>query len=197
MNEGEDWNIHIQNKRIGYYSNGGIYQVDYNAQNEIFWGEHVTQKTDFLPAIIESNAVVRAYACNGHVIKDGFEIKPGADVHIAPICNTCQPTGGRSENSTRDESNQSVSENIRVKDRSVDPKMVLFPNPAQNQLNIVIQNGLENENFDFFIYNFSGTLVHRGSGDEQTKIELNLTSGMYLVKVKTEQTWFTEKLSIK
>lgn len=197
VEEGEHWNIHLQNKRIGYYSNGEIYQVDYNAENEIYWGERVTQKTDFLPVSIEPNAVVRAYACNGHVIKDGFEIKAGADVHIKPECNTCQPLGGRTENPTIDESNQAINESTVNTERIATPRMVLYPNPTAHELTIVLENEVAKENFDFFVYNFSGTLAHSGSNVEGNKIDLNLSSGMYLVKVKTEERWYTEKLIIK
>lgn len=75
--------------------------------------------------------------------------------------------------------------------------MVLFPNPTEHQLTIVLENDIVNENFHFFVYNFSGTLVHSGSSNERNKIDLNLSSGMYLVKVKSEELWYTEKLIIK
>jgi hypothetical protein len=121
----------------------------------------------------------------------------GSDVHIfvPEECNTCQPIGQRAENPTTDNTNQ--TKNTSTIAGIVEPRMVLYPNPTQRELTIVLENDVISENFDFFVYNFSGTLVHSGSSNERTSIYLNLSSGMYLVKVKTEEIWYTEKLSIR
>ncbi len=66
-----------------------------------------------------------------------------------------------------------------------DHKFALYPNPATNELNIASSNATRIEKVT--IYNFTGQLVKSIDGDTR-KIDIsNLSSGIYLIKVQTDQ----------
>ncbi len=62
---------------------------------------------------------------------------------------------------------------------------------------LVESTDIEKEHFNFYIYNFNGILVHQGRAIEKNEINLNLIKGIYIVKIKTQGTWYTEKLIIQ
>ncbi len=71
-------------------------------------------------------------------------------------------------------------------------KLVLYPNPVTNQLNISSDTKVEN----VMIYNLTGSLVKSLQGNVETIDMSDLSSGSYLVKVITEQRT-TDKVIIK
>lgn len=204
--ESEYWNIFNQNKRIGYYARPGYtYRADFIAENDIYWGDHVTQKTDFKPVVIESNAVVRAWACDAHIFQatsptePGVHIKPGADAHFMIDCIQCNHGKQASQSSDprfryhQDEDPEYASQLHPAEEAH---GIRLIPNPAEDQLVIHVTAEAENASFDYYIYDLSGNLVQQGRGRPAEAIALNLTKGMYILRIKTTNQWYSEKLLI-
>jgi len=196
VEEGEHWNIFLQNKNIGAFTNGvNSYRVDYNADYEIYFGEHVTQKTDFLPVTIEDNTIVQSKAGNAIYVKNGFHAKPGCDWHAYIASDSCVTVYlGKSTitSNNLNEENTSNKNNFN-NDRN---NIVLYPNPTSNGFSLKVNNSTIHQ-FHFYIYNFNGILVHEGDGMVGKKNPLKLNSGMYIVKIKTKESWYTEKLIIE
>ncbi|HEY5688665.1 MAG TPA: T9SS type A sorting domain-containing protein [Yeosuana sp.] len=68
----------------------------------------------------------------------------------------------------------------------------VFPNPASDH--IMVSKSLINAPYS--IYESTGKLVKEGIINSE-KIQLNLTSGLYLVKIKTENSMVTKKIIVK
>lgn len=66
----------------------------------------------------------------------------------------------------------------------------LYPNPVKNNLSISSALNIENTE----IYNLTGSLVKQSKGNVKTIDMSNLTSGSYLVKVRTEQGVIIQKV---
>ena len=69
---------------------------------------------------------------------------------------------------------------------------VLFPNPATNKVSIKLP---EHKISNVSIFDSRGKLILNHSGDEF--ITSNFTSGLYLVRIKTQDKFFTEKLMVQ
>jgi len=61
----------------------------------------------------------------------------------------------------------------------------VFPNPATNKLHIATD---QVQDFTYKIYSFNGSLISLGRGNSNTEISiLNLSSGMYLLRLESEE----------
>ena len=68
---------------------------------------------------------------------------------------------------------------------------MLFPNPAQSELNVLFKDQIGNIGFE--IYNTQGQLVNEGL-IQNNKIEItNLSQGMYIVKLHHNKSIITSK----
>lgn len=68
------------------------------------------------------------------------------------------------------------------------PQFSMYPNPASEQLNLVLNENSANANIQ--IYNLTGALVLETQADEQAKSQINvsgLQAGVYIVKVNNYQ----------
>lgn len=78
---------------------------------------------------------------------------------------------------------------------NIENKMSIYPNPAEDKLNIVSESTVNTVK----VYNISGSLVYENNFNE-TSISLdvdNLTNGVYVVYIETENGLIREKLIIK
>lgn len=197
LEESEFWNLYLQNKQIGASYLSYPYRVDYIADNEMWWGEHVTQKTDFKELTVESNAIVEAQAGEAHYLMPGTWMKYGSEAHIFIAPDICFPTGGKSSD------RQPALSNIREGSAQIDnpslqsDEMHLIPNPTHHSFSIGFPENSKNKVFDFYIYDLSGNLLLQGTSDVEHTIALNLAKGMYVVRVKSLEKWYVEKLIIE
>jgi len=76
-------------------------------------------------------------------------------------------------------------------DNVTDKKLILYPNPVTNQLNIANSNSKIEK---VLIYNFIGALVKSIEGDTRTIDMSALRSGSYLVRIITNQGIETQKI---
>ena len=75
---------------------------------------------------------------------------------------------------------------------------IVFPNPT-NEFIIIKNYKQTNEAFEYIIVDFTGRMLKKGNArfNEQLDIE-NLTSGNYIIEIKTENgKKFTKKLTKK
>ncbi len=82
-----------------------------------------------------------------------------------------------------------ISENLLEED-----KLIVYPNPAKNQLNFDLSN-LES-NSTLSIYNLKGQLVQQVQGQSPSKVNLDisqLNQGMYLIQVQTDNELFSTR----
>ncbi|MEY3501707.1 MAG: hypothetical protein RL308_3380, partial [Bacteroidota bacterium] len=76
-------------------------------------------------------------------------------------------------------------------DNVTDKKLILYPNPVTNQLNIASSNSKIEK---VILYNFLGALVKSIEGDTRTIDMSALRSGSYLVRIITNQGIETQKI---
>lgn len=80
---------------------------------------------------------------------------------------------------------------LGVTENGTDKKLILYPNPVTNQLNIVSSNSKIEK---VLLYNFLGALVKSIEGDTRTIDMSALRSGSYLVKIITNQGIETQRI---
>jgi len=132
-------------------------------------------------------------------VQDGFHAKAGSKwhAHIGEVyCTKSAGFGNGSGNNGGGNSTSSDHE-INSTEMDVNSRLVLIPNPTENEVSFMIDNNLGNETFSYYISNLSGELVMEGNSMENQRIPLRLSSGVYIVRLKTETTWYTEKLIIQ
>lgn len=81
--------------------------------------------------------------------------------------------------------------NLGLIENTKSNKLILYPNPVTNQLNIANSNSKIEK---VLIYNFIGALVKSIEGDTRTIDMSNLSNGSYLVKIITNQGIETQKI---
>lgn len=83
---------------------------------------------------------------------------------------------------------------VDVNECSEDRSVSVFPNPAQDQLNIVAENAIQSVE----IYNAVGQRVYR-SANVENQLEVNtqaFANGLYIVRINTEKGYSTQKVNI-
>lgn len=75
----------------------------------------------------------------------------------------------------------------------------LYPNPAKNNVNIKMSNGLSTERVEVMVKNISGQTISKHMFNaENINLDISdLTSGLYLLQIKTQTGTQTAKLSVK
>ena len=76
-------------------------------------------------------------------------------------------------------------------------KIILYPNPTKNEINLDIDETIRNEIKKISIYNLLGELVFSADKYLQTIPLSNISSGMYLVKISTSEFEISKKLIVE
>jgi hypothetical protein len=79
----------------------------------------------------------------------------------------------------------------------LDEELLVYPNPASEFLNIELRGIAESRAASISLYGINGNLLHQDKFHGNTRLHLsnlNLTSGVYLVRVQTESKVFTRKI---
>ncbi len=182
VEEAEPDHIFLQNLRVGFYTRPNYsYRVDYEAGNTIQLGNHVTQKTDFLDFIAESNAIVDAQAVNEIHFTPGVHIKGGSDFHAyigEIICEkslTSTNPGSHSGNESEEE-----HEFLDVR-TDLAEQVSIFPNPSKQQFSILWG---ESGFVEVCILDLSGKeLFKKVVPLEESVVHHELKPGFYMVKL--------------
>lgn len=166
---------------------------------DIHAGQEVTQKTNFNPVVVETNANVKFQACNQIVLKPGFTVEGGA-IFEASITDKNCGCGGTTgmitqPNSSQDHFSQEmnyreVSENeINLVNSLV---VKLYPNPGKDVVNLVVEDETA-QGFEYKVFSVSGVLVDENTV-ETNMTQLFLKQGLYIVSLKYKGGWYTKKL---
>ncbi len=198
LSEADAFTTYIQNRRYGWNANpNSIYKADIVSKHKIFAGENVTQRTDFKEVEIAENADIRFIACEGITLKPGVHIKAGATFHakidpqVCGYCTSNKPIQHEERHPyTIDEGN--VREINEVYFETALFK--LYPNPSSTKATIELMKDDVNS-FHYEVMDMSGKLIESGAVAGKTK-HLSLPQGMYLVNVKTDESWESKKLVV-
>ena len=85
---------------------------------------------------------------------------------------------------------KTVFDALGLSQNVVTPKLILYPNPVTNQLNIASDSKIEK----VMIYSLTGELVRSIDGELKTIDISTLSSGNYFIKVQTEQGVFNQRI---
>lgn len=196
VEEAEPAFIFLQNDHIGAEGNGfNLYRVDYKADDAIYMGNHVTQKTDFKDITFENHAVVSTMAGEAIHIKDGFHAKPGTEWHAFIDVEFCTKSLGTDNTTVFGSGTTAYDETTAWAETS--PKLLIVPNPTNGEIQFLIPNALDHEAFSYYLSDLRGNKVWEGTGSQGERIPLALKAGLYIVSLKTNTTWYTEKLIIQ
>lgn len=185
VEEAEPDHIFLQNLRVGFFARPNYpYRVDYEAGNTIHLGNHVTQKTDFLDFIAESNAVVDAQAVNEIHFTPGVHIKNGSEFHgyIGEII--CEKSMGNNHGDS--ESENEIGETNEVMNQRMDfaEQVSIFPNPSKQQFSIQWSEAYGNEVVEVCFLDLSGKeLFKKVVSLEESVVHHELKPGFYMVKL--------------
>ncbi|MGV3613582.1 MAG: T9SS type A sorting domain-containing protein [Fluviicola sp.] len=183
VEESEPDFIFLQNLRIGFFTRLNYqYKVDYEAGNTILLGNHVTQKTDFLDLVVESNAIVDAQAEQEIHFTPGVHIKSGSDLHAYIGEITCEKG---LFNSSSDESFENSDSDSRLRYFGTDntEQVSIFPNPSKQSITIQWAEEKKNERIEVQIFNLSGLELFKKSITCKETIAHDLKPGFYVVKL--------------
>jgi hypothetical protein len=190
--------IFLQNLRIGFFARPNYtYRVDYEAWNTILLGNHVTQKTDFVDFVMESNAVVDAQAVAEIHFTPGVHIKNGSDLHAYIGDITCEKSLSTA-NPGVDSENTSSEDNPFLDQRTENPKSVLiFPNPSKNSFSVRWGERSEDQVIEIHILDLSGKEVFKKLVSLEEPIFHEVKPGFYLVKLIKDGVCTTKNILIE
>ncbi|MBI2259631.1 MAG: T9SS type A sorting domain-containing protein [Flavobacteriia bacterium] len=199
MDETDHWTLYLQNRNIGENTNGSVYYADFEADDDVFIGDSVTQRTDFKGFSVKSNAVVNVQA--GNTIHFVDEIELIGSFHAFNGIVECEIDG---------------FSGMAIKDKNllekIDPKKVntsgsniynvqtqinLFPNPNTNEFQIEIKNIDKSEIFEFQVYDNFGKLMVSDKAYNGCKIKHSLQKGLYIIKINSQYSCISQKLFIE
>lgn len=195
LEEAEGNIVYLQNKRIGHFARPNYQlRVDYSPAVYMFMGEHVTQKTDFLPVVFETNCEVEAMAGEAIIIKTGVHIKNGAKVHLfigELACTKSAFSVENEDNSEEDLPNEfGKTEVFDMKDLTV------FPNPSNGTFTINSKIRPKSAKLEVKIYSTTGLLCFSNHVALDQTIQTNLPTGLYILTLLIDDKWRTLKISI-
>lgn len=198
VEEAEPDFIFLQNLRIGFFARPNYsYRVDYEAWNTIFLGNHVTQKTDFVDFVMESNAVVDAQAVTEIHFTPGVHIKNGSDLHAYIGDITCEKSLSTA-NPGVDPENTSSEDNSFLDQRTENPESVsIFPNPSKNSFSIRWGERSEDQLIEIHILDLSGKEVFKKLVSLEEPIFHEVKPGFYLVKLIKDGVCTTKNILIE
>jgi hypothetical protein len=200
LDESDYFNAFVQNKRYGWYARSNYkYKAEIIARNEVFAGNHITQKTDFKNVDVLSNAEITFQAGKSISLTSGFTVVAGGKFHAFIEDPTCSDkrNGIKAVVEDKTATQESQSQSQRNEKSS---ELLIIPNPNQGRFTVrlIDYNGDElklDDEASYFLYNSLGVLIEEGV--YHTKEEWTLKSGIYILKIKSNESIYTEKISIQ
>ena len=195
VDEAEGFSMYLQNKKIGYYARPNYqYHVDYTTLYKIFMGQDVTNKTNFQPLSIESNAHVDAMAGVEINLKPGVHIKNGAEVHLHIGELECEKSAA-SDYGNQDNEYNSFSITSRIKE-NVEEQVILYPNPSKNAFSIQSSSGSKGSEVNIRIFSLNGVELLSKQLTLGETMKHELPEGTYLVQINIEGAWTSKLLLV-
>jgi hypothetical protein len=199
--EVEGFIVPLQNKVIGenHAQNANYeYKAWYKSRDQVIIGSNVTPKTDPGDYIIEQTGNITVYGGKSVLIKSGFHSKAGSTFHaFIREASDCYGDYGKSEDITSSNSdNENTAETFMEKSTTKEVlKIKLIPNP--NYGNFIFEVNQTNPKGSLYVYGLDGKLYYQQSVNQtQTRLDLPIKNGLYLVVYKTAREMQTIKLII-
>ena len=201
LSEVNSADIWLQFLNIGAFANGSYhhYPAQFEAQNTIECGEEVTFKTQNKPFICAPESEVELKAGKSIHFKPGTHLQAGSKVHAyieSPVvCPKSMLFNNQNEDDDTTEETPTKS-NVSSNSNVLDNKEVkLYPNPNEGIFNI--ENPFEEE-LEVLIVDNMGRVVHKGKAIEGTNtIQVQLSQGIYMVKVENDLMHKNFKILVK
>ncbi len=198
VEEAEPDFIFLQNLRIGFYARPNYaYRVDYEAGNTILLGNHVTQKTDFLDVVVESNAIVDAQAAIEIHFAPGVHIKSGSEFHAYIGDITCEKASVHTGSDSGVESAFSETDAFPGLRSADSEPVVIFPNPSRQSFSVRWEGVTANEVIEVRILDLSGKEIFKKHVSLEETIVHELKPGFYLVKLIKDGVCTTRNIFIE
>jgi len=199
LGEADTYHAYIQNRSYGWNAHpNAIYKADIVSKHKIFIGKNVTQRTNFKPVEIEENAEVRFIACEQVYFGDGFHAKSGSTFHAKIDDETCRycshqgmaPPPQPQLNVVKAQTNDETSN--KLSDESELPNISIYPNPGVDKVTINTE-GNDIREFHYVVNDLTGKEITSKSiiGNKTT---LYLNKGVYIIRIKINESWYTRKL---
>lgn len=201
LSEVHSADIWLQFLNIGAFANGSYhhYPAQFEGQNTIECGEEVTFKTQNKPFICAPESEVELKAGKSIHFKPGTHLQAGSKVHAyieSPVvCPKSMLFNNQNEDDDTTEETPTKS-NVSSNSNVLDNKEVkLYPNPNEGIFNI--ENPFEEE-LEVLIVDNMGRVVHKGKAIEGTNtIQVQLSQGIYMVKVENDLMHKNFKILVK
>ena len=189
MDEIEPTVAYLQNRQIGWNTNGENYKTQYEAKYAIFIGEEVTPKTDVAPYEILNNGDLSCLAENSIIIKSGFHAQAGALFHasIGSVAHASCPAPSYLS-VQNDEYLNEVHFEEQVSDQSASIAIEevedygIIPNPTSIEKGFLLKSS-NNDLVSIKLIDVSGKLVFNGLVYPNKVIYPNLTAGVYVLLI--------------
>lgn len=199
LNETDFQYAFLQNKRYGWNAREDqVYKAEIHVPREIFIGKEVTQRTNFKPVEVWSNADVSCRSEKQVIIQDGFHAKAGSKFHayIAPHdCGNFKNVSSFSSNSTDVISEgEDVIKTVELKERQ--DAFSLYPNPNKesHETTLLLNDARSKQSF-FKVFSLAGREVLQGQ-TVNGQATFELSKGVYIVEVETPNGWQSKKLIV-
>ncbi|PWH84757.1 T9SS type A sorting domain-containing protein [Brumimicrobium oceani] len=148
--------------------------------------------------IIEQTGNITVYGGKSVLIKNGFHAKAGSTFHAfidgPSECYANNAKSGTSDSS--DDDNENTTKTHTEKPSIIEELQIkLIPNP--NSGNFIFDVNQANPKGALYVYGLEGKLYYQQAVNQyQTKLDLSLKNGLYLVVYKTVKEMQTTKLII-
>jgi hypothetical protein len=200
--EVEGFIVPLQNKVIGenHVQNASYeYRAWYKSRDQVIIGNKVTPKTDPGDYIIEQTGNITVYGGQSVLIKPGFHAKAGSTFHaFIQEASNCYGDFGKSDAPapSNSDNNENRTETFIEKSTSNEVLQIkLIPNP--NSGVFIFDVNQANPNGSLYVYGLDGKLYYEQAVVQtQTRLDLPLKNGLYLVVYKTAREMQTIKLII-
>lgn len=184
VDEAEPDFIFLQNLRLGFFARPNYsYRVDYEAGDAILLGNHVTQKTDFLDFVSESNAVVDAQAVKEIHFTPGVHIKSGSDFHAYIGEITCEKSMGNNNPESGSGNESKEANEVLYEKGNFSEQVSIFPNPSRQSFSIRWGKQAESGIVEIQIMDLSGKEVFKKRVPLEEQVQHLLKPGFYVVKL--------------
>lgn len=198
--ETEGEHMYLQNRKVGEYTTAGAsYRADFTTSNSITMGEHVTQKTDFLPVSFEANSISEVMAGTIVHLKPGVHLKAGADVHLFIGTENCpKSTQNTSQTGDSEEDAEYNYNRIqRMERQSAESLWKVYPNPSNGSFRIQLPENYT-EPVELKLVQPNGIVCFGTTLTGSSNLSVpSLASGMYIVYLKFNNSWQHQTLIIQ
>lgn len=188
--EVEPYDLYLQNQRVGaQVLPPQVYRIKRQAALSLTSGYHVTPQTDPGDYIVEANGIANLQAGESVNLMPGTEFKPGSDVWVHILYESCEG-GGKAPESNQVHLNdpgyyaEDSAERSAAISTDKSDEVLLYPNPSKGFITIACDENSTLQSIE--ISTISGNLVYRCADLEgqQHEVPMQLDKGTYVLRIR-------------